>query len=84
MKSRVAGLTRARYAIRTLDWIFERPFRTTDFVATAGIPRPTARRFLDVLRKDGFLKVLSVGRGRRAATSAFPNLLDIAKARGVF
>ena len=67
MKIRVAVLTRSHYAIRALDWIFERPiFRSTDFVATAGIPEPTARQFRNVLIEGEILTVLRAGRGRRA------------------
>jgi Fic family protein len=50
MKRRVAEMTRSQYAIHTLDWIFERPiFKSSDFVAAAGIPAPTARRFLSLV-----------------------------------
>jgi Fic family protein len=84
MKRDVAELTRSQYAIHALDWIFGRPiFRSTDFIAGAGVPAPTARRFLGVLRKGGVLKVLVPGRGRRATRFAFPALLDIAERREV-
>lgn len=82
MKSRVDNLTHSRYAIRALDWIFERPiFRSTDFVTTAGIPEPTARRFLKLLIKGGILTVLWSGRGRRPSVFCFSDLLDIAEGR---
>lgn len=84
MKRRVPEMTRSQYAIRALDWIFERPiFRTSDFVASAGIPAPTARRFLGVLQEGGVLRVLAAGSGRRAAVLAFPALLNIAEGREV-
>jgi Fic family protein len=84
LKRRVPEMTRSQYAIRALDWIFERPiFRSSDFVASAGIPAPTARRFLGVLRNGGVLRALAVGRGRRAAVLAFPAILDIAEGRAV-
>ena len=82
MKSRVDDLTHSRYAIRALDWIFERPiFRSTDFVATADIPEPTARRILKLLIEGGILTVLWSGRGRRLGVFCFSNLLDIAESR---
>ena len=84
MKRRVPEMTRSQYAIRALDWIFGRPiFRTSDFVDSAGIPAPTARRFLAVLQKDEVLSVLAAGSGRRAAVLAFPALLNIVEGREV-
>ena len=78
MKKRVADLTRSRYAIHALDWIFERPiFGAADFVVgTSGTPR-TARRILDVLCRNDILRVVMPGSGRRTAVLAFPGLLDI-------
>lgn len=82
MKREVAEMTRSRYAIHALDWIFGRPvFRSTDFISGAGIPAPTARRFLGVLRDGDILKVVVVGRGRRPAVLTFSALLDIAEGR---
>ena len=82
MKQRLPDLTRSQYAIRALDWIFERPiFRSTDFVASSGIPKPTARRCLRVLREKEILKVLVAASGRRAAILGYPDLLNIAEGR---
>ena len=54
MKVRVIDLTRSQYAIYALDWAFSRPiFRSTDFLAQARIPEPSARRLLKVLRDNG-------------------------------
>lgn len=84
MKRRVPEMTRSQYAIHALDWIFERPiFRTSDFIDGAGIPAPTARRFLGVLQKGEILRVLIPGSGRRAAILAFPALLNVAEGREV-
>ena len=85
MKDQVVNMTRSQYAIRALDWIFERPiFKSTDFVATAGIPRPTARRLLDVLHNGEVLRVIVPGRGRRAAVFVYPALLNVAEGKDVF
>jgi Fic family protein len=84
MKRRLPEMTRSQYAIRALDWIFEHPiFRSSDFVDSAGIPAPTARRFLGVLQTGAVLRVLAAGRGRRAAVLVFPALLNIAEGREV-
>lgn len=85
MKRKVAGLTRSQFAIHALDWIFERPiFNSSDFIASGGIPKPTADRILPALRKGGVLRVLVEASGRRAATLCFPALLNIAEGREEF
>ena len=82
MKRRVDDLTRSRYAICALDWIFERPiFRSSDFVTTAEIPESTARRVLKLLIGAGILTVLGSDRGRRPSMLCFSELLDIAEGR---
>jgi len=84
MKQRVPEMTRSRFAILALDWIFERPiFKSSDFMDSAGIPRPTAKRFLGVLQDGEVLRTLAEGSGRRAAVLAFPALLNIAEGREV-
>ena len=84
MKRRVPEMTRSQYAIRALDWIFERPiFRTSDFMEAAGIPRPTARRILSVMQEGDVLRVLAASGGRRAGVLAFPALLNIAEGREI-
>ncbi|MDD5035900.1 MAG: Fic/DOC family N-terminal domain-containing protein [Methylococcaceae bacterium] len=85
MKREVADLTRSQYAIHALDWIFERPiFKSSDFVASAGIPEPTAKRIVPALREAGILRVMLEASGRRAATLCFPALLNIAEGREAF
>lgn len=79
-KERFAELTRSQYSMRALDFVFERPiFRSTDFVAQSKIPRPTALRISKVLRDNGILSQLRVGKGRREGILAFPALLNIAE-----
>ena len=85
MKIRVAELTRSHYAVHALDWIFERPiFRSIDFVNTAGIPEPTARRVLRVLRQNEVLSVIRSGGGRRSPILSFPDLLNTAEGKKLF
>ena len=85
MKRRVVEMTRSQFGVHALDWIFGQPvFRSSDFVARAGIPRASARRLLRVLQTEGVLKIVFAGSGRRAAVLAFPALLNIAEGREVF
>ena len=85
LKHRVAEMTRSQYAIHALDWIFQRPiFNSPDFIRSAGIPEPTARRVLSVLSKQGVLRRLAVGRGRAGSVFVFPDLLNRAEDRDVF
>lgn len=78
-KDWIAELTRSQYAIRALDWFFGRPiFKTSDFIASAGIPKPTANRVLRLTRDKGLLVELRPSSGRRPAILAFPELLNIA------
>lgn len=85
MKPRLHELTRSRYVVHTLDWMFERPiFKSADFVEAAGIPAATARRILGVLQKRRVLRALTPARGRRAAILAFPELLNIAEGTRAF
>src|SRR3546814_11367866 len=51
LKNWIVEATHSQYGVRALDWFFNQPiFRTSDFVATADIPRPTAGRILRVVR----------------------------------
>lgn len=84
-KDWIAQITRSQYGVRALDWMFARPiFKTSDFVETADIPRPTANRILRLVRDEGLLTELQPASGRRAAILAFAELLNIAEGRSVF
>ncbi|NOY85751.1 MAG: Fic family protein [Deltaproteobacteria bacterium] len=85
MKSKFVDLTHSQYAILALDWIFERPiFKSTDFVRSAGIPKPTAFRILSVLKKNGILKDIRQAKGRTAAIFMYTELLNIADGYDAF
>lgn len=85
MKLRFAELTHSQYAIYALDWAFERPiFKSSDFARSGNVPKPTAQRTLNVLKKEGILRELTPGSGRRAATLIYPELLNIAEGRNAF
>ena len=69
----------------TLDWSFQRPiFKTSDFIANAGIPKPTATRILRTIKDEGIFKELRPASGRQAAVLAFAELLNIAEGKVVF
>ncbi|MEZ5693622.1 MAG: Fic/DOC family N-terminal domain-containing protein [Altererythrobacter sp.] len=81
----VVEVTHSQYAVRALDWIFQRPiFRTPDFIRSAEIPGPTARTIIRTLREHGMLEEIMPAAGRTAAILAFPQLLNIAEGRTVF
>ena len=82
MKSSVAELTRSRFAIHALDWIFEYPiFNSSHFVERAGIPERSARRLLRLLHESEIVTVLIPGGGRRPTVFSYPAVLSIAEGR---
>jgi Fic family protein len=84
-KDWIAEATHSQYAVRALDWFFNRPiFKTSDFTESGAIPKPTANRIVQVVRDQGLLREIRPSRGRRAAILVFPELLNIAEGRPVF
>ena len=84
-KDWIVEVTRSHYAVRGLDWMFQRPvFKASDFVETAGIPARTASRILGELRKQGLLRELRAASGRLPAILAFKDLLNIAEGEEAF
>lgn len=84
-KDWIASVTRSQYGVRALDWMFANPiFRTSDFIASAGIPKQTAARILRLVKDAGLLRDLRPASGRRAAIVAFSDLLNIAEGHKVF
>ena len=76
--------THSQYAVRALDWFFNRPiFKTSDFVASVGIRKATAERIVRVARDEGLLTQLLPGSGRRPAILAFSDLINITEGRTV-
>ena len=85
MKHQIPQLTHSQYAIHVVDWIFEQPiFKSSDFVSNAGIPEPTARRILKLLRDKALINPLVEPRGRQSAVYVFPKLLNIAEGYDAF
>ena len=77
-KDWIVETTHSQHAIRALDFLFGQPiFSAPHFIGDAKIPKPTARRILNLCLENGLLVVLEEGRGRRAAVYRFPELLAI-------
>ena len=78
LKLRLPNLSRSRYGVIALDWIFKYPiFLSSNFVNNSGVPSATARRLLETLRAEDIITRLRSGSGRKAAILAFPALLQI-------
>lgn len=73
--------THSQHAIPALDFIFNQPiFKASDFGATQGIPRPSARRILGEIR-DELLLEISPSSGQKPALYAYVELLNIAEGK---
>jgi Fic family protein len=84
-KDRIMELTHSRFAIKGLDFIFNRPiFSSSAFSEESGVPDESARKILKTLRKNGFFKTLRESKGRQPAILAFRELLNIAEGREAF
>jgi hypothetical protein len=84
-KNRIIELTRSKYAINVVDFLFQKPiFRGSAFTSEAGIPKTTAKRILNELRDNGLFRVLKEAEGSAPAVLAFRELLNIAEGREAF
>jgi Fic family protein len=80
MKKEISRITRSQFSIQALDCLFMLPiFKTTDFIESSGIPKPTALRILNALEKEKVILPIRKGKGRRAGILMFPKLLEIAQ-----
>jgi hypothetical protein len=80
----VAQATHSEHANSAVEFLFSNLiFASSHFVEHSQIPRPTALRFLRVLRDKGVLRVLLESSGPRPAIYAFPELLNIAEGKPV-
>lgn len=78
MKQKVPAITRSQYAIQAIDTLFDRPiFRSADFIRYSQIPKDTAFRILGEFKKEGLVRVLREGKGRRSSILAFYQVLEI-------
>lgn len=63
-----------------LNFLFEMPiFRSSNFMKHAKLTRPTATRFLKLLRENNLISIHKPGAGRRPAMYAFTPLLNALK-----
>lgn len=84
-KREVVEWSHSALAVQALDWMYGRPvFKSTDFVASAGLPAATAKRLLRIFRDNGLFTVLVEGRGRRTSVFAMRELLNTAEGKQVF
>lgn len=82
MKKEIPQAIRSQYVVQSIDALFDRPiFRSTDFIARLRIPKDSAIRILNALKKSGLVHDLRPGSGRRAAILIFPELIKIAAGR---
>lgn len=78
MKERIAELTRSIYAIKILDFIFDRPFFTTSlFASEAQIPKASIARLVTQLEQGGIIETAIQGKGRSPTVHMFNHLLKI-------
>ncbi|MPM97265.1 hypothetical protein SDC9_144438 [bioreactor metagenome] len=84
MKTLIQQTTHSQHTIQVLDAIFTRPvFRTSDFIAEAGILKATAMTLLRQLKAEKILRELTPGSGRRPAVLCFPDLLNITEGKKI-
>lgn len=77
-KTRITDATHSQYCIKTLDTLFKKPiFTSPDFIKLSGIPKASAMRLIQLLRKEGIIVTLRKGKGRRAEIFEFKKLMDI-------
>ena len=85
LRRRMPDMTRSRYSMAAMDWIFGRPiFSAPMLFRQARIPERTARRLVAVLRDNGVIRNLAPASGRRSRLLVFPDLLNIAEGRSTF
>jgi len=84
-KSWITEITHSQHAIKALDYFFKHPiFLSSHFSNKAGIPSPTAKRILNLLMKKNVFATIEESSGRRPATLAFKELINITEERTIF
>lgn len=85
LKRQVLDLTHSQFAVPLLNLLFEQPvFRTTTLEVRAGMPsRPMIMNLLGTLKREGILKTVREGRGRRAGILALPELVNLCEGKEV-
>ncbi|MCA3562432.1 MAG: Fic family protein [Aestuariivirga sp.] len=79
MRGQFIAALNSKWSTLALDFVFERPvFRTSQFTS-AGLPKPSAQRFLRALQEKELLRMVYPGSGRRPAVMAFEPLLELVR-----
>ena len=77
-KDRIGDLTKSRFAIQTLDYLFREPiFSSSDFIQDSQIPKASAQRILKCLQEGEVIRTIRPGRGSRPTIYIFHKLIDI-------
>jgi Fic family protein len=85
MKTIVVDATHSQYAIRALDFFFSNPILSASFFSRkSGIPGPTSKRMVRLLKERGVLVEIREGSGSRPAILGFRDLLNAAEGKEVF
>jgi Fic family protein len=78
LKPQLIEASHSQYAVLALDWVFSRLiFSGSDFASQPGIPAPTAKRLLSIMKELGILTPLVESGGRRSAIYAAVELLTM-------
>lgn len=78
MKQEIVQIVRTQFSMQALDTLFERPIlNSTFFITSSGIPKASAIRILQELKRKGILETIEEGSGRRPTVMAFRRLIDI-------
>ena len=78
MKKEVPEVTHSQYTIKAIDTLFSRPiFKSADFIAESGIPKPSAHRLLKGLTGGNILTVSREGKGKSPTIYRFSRLIVI-------
>jgi len=84
MKERIVDITHSQHSIKILDALFSKPiFKTSELVKYTSIPKQTLMPLIRQIKEAGYLTVVREASGSRAATLAFPELINIAEGKDV-
>lgn len=80
MKVRFSEILSSRWAIKAQDYIFANPiFQNARFVASSGIPTPSARKYGPMLEQAGLIRKIRPASGPQSAIYAFEPLLQLVR-----
>ena len=86
MKDKFLELTHSQYAIPLLDCLFFKPIITSaELMRSKGMPsKPMVMNLIKILKKQGILKLLREGSGRRPQILVLADLINISEGKKVF